>query len=148
MKTLNTKHLISLLVMSLILTIGQGQEESASSDLIGTWIIDNTATMEATPQENMEQLELFPEIKEQIMASYIGRILNFNADGTFSQSLADGTGISGIWQVSNNILLLTTEDGSSQQQEFSILVNGSLLLSIPDQEQSRHLVPNQYFIKQ
>ena len=73
MKTLNTKHLISLLVMSLILTIGQGQEESASSDLIGTWIIDNTATMEATPQENMEQLELFPEIKEQIMASYIGR---------------------------------------------------------------------------
>lgn len=138
----------ALILFALLTSVNGIAQDSLPPELVGNWFIDTNATMAAIPPDNQEQLNSIPGLQQQIITSYTGRSLSLTASGEFNQSLSSGTSISGTWHVSNALLILETDTGAKQEQEFSVLPDGRLLLFLPSQEHSQHIVPNQYYIKQ
>ena len=125
--------------------------QNAEADLIGTWAFDYEASaskMESTVKTRIDSMPA--ERRAKIESNYRGRSLTFNADGSFSLSLADGRGYTGTWGLDSgsNTLTMTTPRGTVDSHKIKSLTGGNLVLRPEtDGRKGKPMIPEWHYNK-
>ncbi|MEP5339993.1 MAG: lipocalin family protein [Algibacter sp.] len=101
MKTLSYKHLLIMLIALIAININHAQ--NTQEQLIGTWTFDYDTSLDMMAQKSKTHYNKMDATRQdKISASYKGRIITFNNNGTYTHVLANGKTTSATWILNNN----------------------------------------------
>lgn len=140
--------IIVLVVFVLPLTI---QAQTIEEQLTGSWTFDDQTAFSELSAATQAHFDSIPTA--QVMAMkvlYIGRTVNFNADGSFVQQLADGRSVTAQWayDATLNAVVITHANGGVFKQKVEQLNTTSLLLLPIVDEQVTMYIDRWHFVKQ
>lgn len=137
------KHLLAL---SLFFAISPIQSQNGQEDsIIGSWAFDLETSFSQMDTEIAEHLSALPAVRSKMESVYRGKTITFSREGIYAQTLGDGRRNSGTWNITNSTLVITMREGQQFRYSFSV-AGGILVLMDQDQtQQSKNVLPRQYF---
>ncbi len=146
--------LLRSFLMVAILAVGtthlaRGQQGGQPNplELIGSWTFQQGPSFARITPEFKERLDDDPQLKSNVFAGYIDRIMTFNANGTFSQRIGSGAEMNGTWQLQDDVLTITDASGNLWIQQVNRLDQNQLILDQGDQGEAKPVIPQLYFFK-
>ncbi len=139
--------LVPLILILQMFSFSGHAQGTLPQNLVGNWVMDTSATLADIPQNMQTKLDSFPQLEQQIIASYTGRALSLLANGEFQRSLANGVSISGTCTLTGSILRFEMANGAAQDLQMTLLPDGRLKLSSLAGPEEQIVVTNQYYTK-
>ena len=118
--------------------------------LIGTWAFDYTASKSRMSPASIQHLDsISPARLARLESSYIGRLVTFNADGSYSQTLSNGHTANGTWVLSddNQHVIITDPNGNQHTQQIQSISATELVLKPILESNVKMIIPTWNFVK-
>ncbi|MEO0525904.1 MAG: hypothetical protein AAFZ89_01690 [Bacteroidota bacterium] len=153
MKLSSNKALGKLSILLLLLTffVVAGIPVRAQQDphpIVGSWRLNETASLDQMDADVKRHLDTSPQLKAQVLAAYIGRVITFGEDGSYVQQMANGNGFNGVWRIDNNVLIIMRNNVEVCRQRITKLNDGRLDMAMsPASGDTRPLLPQLRFNK-
>lgn len=137
------KHLLTL---SLFFTISSVQSQNGQEDsIIGSWTFDMETSFSQIDTQIAEHLAALPAVRSKMESVYRGKTITFSREGIYTQTLGDGRRNSGTWNITNSALVITMPEGQLFRYSFSVGGGILVLMDLNQTQQSKNVLPRQYF---
>lgn len=147
------KPLYKLFIIAIILSLPQlnmGQNPDNSTLLQGQWQLDYNTTIANISTESQSILNRFDQAQLlSLENAFKERQLTFQANGDYLRQLTDGSQLSGTWSFNSDETAILIQDPGNvtHTQQLIVLTATQLVISLPNQANSKPLIKDLYFIK-
>ena len=112
----------------ILLAASQAFSQGSPHSIEGSWTFNDTASFPKMNLEVKQHLDSLPQLKTQVLANYVGRVLTFNSDGTYMQVMTNGNSVNGTWSITPEDMLLIDDGNGNVLQQRIITINPSVLI--------------------
>ena len=141
-----TRILLSFLVLPIVMAHGQNTMDQEVS-LVGTWTFSAEPSFAKITAEDKDLMDSSPQLKSNVLNGYMGRVLIFNSDGSFSQMDGSGKRVSGSWNLQGQALTIRSLAGSTWIQQVTLVGLDHLVLTQMAKGEALPILPELHFTK-
>ena len=143
------KIYLIVLVLFLGFTAKVSSQET-STLLTGTWTFDYQESVQQMDAASKMHLDSVSSVRRaRIEQSYIGRLITFNTDGSYLQTLSNGHTANGTWTLSEDsqYVIITDPNGNQYTQQIQSISATQLILKPILESNVRMIIPQWSFVK-
>tara|TARA_R110001592_G_scaffold11019_20_gene55567 strand:- start:1046 stop:1516 length:471 start_codon:yes stop_codon:yes gene_type:complete len=142
-------HRLIVLTILLLSTIANYSQETniSKSELIGSWRVDETPSLNGISEEDKVMLDSSPEMGIKTKEGIVNRVLSFGPKGIFSQTYGSGRQLNGTWTLKGQMLTITSLKGNLWEQKIVQVAKDRLILEQLAKGEFHPIVPILYLTK-
>jgi len=141
------RWLLPITILLFELTLKAQENNLQGVELIGSWTVDQEASLSSISLENQQILNQNPELRKKIYQGTSNRELIFYQDGNFEQVNGFGKRMYGTWAVNEQILTVRSTKGNIWKQSILQLSPNRLSLRQKSYGEVKPIIPILYLTK-